>query len=755
LKYDFCTFKPKRAAAVFAGGLAGLSMPEQIPLLPSSPWIELRSTEQDWDRADPKMLNTMLCQMHLIRAFEETVFELWGLGLGHGPRHLSPGQEGAAVGSIFPLNSRDLITGAHRGHHQFLAKALAYIAPQGFDPRSMVTPEVQGILQRTLAEVLGLAQGFCRGRGGSMHLRWKEAGALGTNAVVGGGVPLAAGAAWAQKQARTNGVAVAYFGDGGANIGSVPETMNLAGAWKLPVCFFIENNLYAASTSVSESTAEPRLSARGLGFRIPAWRVDGMDPLAVYLAMLEALDHMRAGRGPTLIEVETYNYISPYSGTAFAFRPKEEEDAWRARDPLDRMAREMQERQLIDAVQLASLREQARFAMRAAAGELTETEGSNDSKKIRIRPALWPSPDFRDVGLRGDLSELRTVRTAELRTFAGRLEERKFIDVVADVMAHRMEADSGIVVLGEDIHKLNGGTNGATRGLKARFPDRVLGTPICENTFAGLAGGIALDGRFRPVVEFMFPDFIWIAADQLFNQIAKSRHMFGGGSDISLVLRTKVSMGMGYGSQHSLDPAGIFVTAPGWRIVAPSTPFDYVGLMNFALACNDPVLLIEHVDLYASSGDAPVDDWDYHLPFGKACVRRTGSQLTTLTYLSMVAHCLEASERTGIDAEVIDLRWLDKASLDWETIEASIRKTRNVLIVEQGARGTSYGGWLADELQRRFFEELDHPIQRITGGEASASISRVLERAAIAGVEEVVDGMLQATAQKHAKSVTA
>jgi 2-oxoisovalerate dehydrogenase E1 component len=121
----------------------------------------------------------------------------------------------------------------------------------------------------------------------------------------------------------------------------------------------------------------------------------------------------------------------------------------------------------------------------------------------------------------------------------------------------------------------------------------------------------------------------------------------------------------------------------------------------------------------------------------------------------MVAHCLEASERTGIDAEVIDLRWLDKASLDWEAIEASIRKTHNVLIVEQGARGTSYGGWLADELQRRFFEDLDHPIQRITGGEASASTSRVLERAAMAGVEEVVDGMLQATAQKHPKSVTA
>jgi len=471
--------------------------------------------------------------------------------------------------------------------------------------------------------------------------------------------------------------------------------------------------------------------------------------------MLEALDHMRAGRGPTLIEVETYNYIAPYSGTPFAFRPKEEEDAWRARDPLDRMGDEMRKRQFIDASGIANLREQATSAMKAAVGELTETEGSNDSRKISIRPALWPSPDFRDVGLRGDLSELKEFRTEELSTFKGKVENRKFIDVVAEVMARRMETDSRIVVLGEDIHKLNGGTNGATRGLKARFPDRVLGTPICENAFVGLAGGIALDGRFRPVVEFMFPDFILVAADQLFLQIGKSRHMFGGESDMPVVLRTKVSMGMGYGSQQSLDPAGIFVTAPGWRIVAPSTPFDYVGLMNSALACNDPVLMIEHVDLYASSGDAPVDDLDYHLPFGRACVRRTGSRLTILTYLSMVAHSLEASERTGIDAEVIDLRWLDKASLDWATIEASIRKTHNVLIVEQGARGTSYGGWLADEIQRRFFDWLDHPIQRVTGGEASPSCSRVLERAAIAGVEEVVEGMLQATAQKRAGSVAA
>ena len=153
------------------------------------------------------------------------------------------------------------------------------------------------------------------------------------------------------------------------------------------------------------------------------------------------------------------------------------------------------------------------------------------------------------------------------------------------------------------------------------------------------------------------------------------------------------------------------------------------------------MLVIEHVDLYSASDRVPVGDLDYVLPPGRAAVRREGEEVTVISYLNMVAHCQEAIEQTGVDAELIDLRWLDRASLDWETVGASVRKTGAVLIVEQGAQGTSYGGWLADELQRRFFDWLDQPIQRVTGGEASPSISKVLERAAIARTEEVVAGL--------------
>ncbi len=711
------------------------------PLGSQAPWRQLTVEAKDWQQADPALLGTMLTQLHWIRAFEEAVLDLAAEGLVHGPAHSSVGQEGGAVGSVLALGAGDQINGSHRGHHQFLAKALQHVAPLGLDPRNPLTPAIDEVLQKTLAEIMGLAQGYCRGRGGSMHLRWLEAGALGTNAIVGGGVPLAAGAGWAHKHAGTDRVAVTYFGDGAVNIGSVLETMNLTAAWKTPLCFFIENNRYAVSTTVEESTAEPRLSARGQAFNIPAWQVDGMDPLAVYLAMSEAVAHMRAGHGPTIIEVDVYRFFhqnGPFPGSAFGYRSKDEEAQWRRRDPLDRIAVEMIGRGLISQAEVDALRQRCKEVMKEVSGRLTEAA---DGGKRRVRADLWPSPDFRDVGLRSDSSELAGLRYQEASEHAGQSVERKFVDAVADVLDRRMETDGGVVVLGEDVHRLKGGTNGATRGLKDKYPDRVLGTPISENAFAGLGGGLAMDGRYKPIVEFMYPDFMWVAADQIFNQIGKARHMFGGDIDVPFVLRTKVAMGTGYGSQHSMDPAGIFATAPGWRIVAPSTPYEYVGLMNTALASKDPVLVIEHVDLYASSGEVPTDDLDYAIPFGKARVRREGSKVTILTYLSMVSRALKAAEEAGVDAEIVDLRTLDRASLDWDTIGASIQKTNNVLIVEQGARGTSYGAMLADEIQRRWFDWLDQPVKRVTGGEASPSISKVLERAAFADTEEVVAGL--------------
>ena len=727
-------------------------MPEIIALHPEASWSQISPIDADWDAADPVMLGAMFSHMVLIRTFEECVLQLAGEGLIHGPAHSSIGQEGGAVGSALALIAGDTVNGSHRGHHQFLAKVLAHLAPEGIDPSGELEQPIREVLLKTLAEICGLDRGFSHGRGGSMHLQWEEAGAIGTNAIVGGGVPLAAGSGWAHQHAGTNNVAVTYFGDGAANIGSTLESFNLAAAWKVPVCFFIENNLYAVSTTVFEATGEPRLSARGPGFGITSFKVDGMNPLAVFLTMQAANEHMRSGNGPTVVEADVYRYFhqnGPFPGSAFKYRTKEEEASWRARDPIDQVASHLVRREIHTQNTLDSFIEQANALMVEITSVLLEPVEGGKPNERRIKPSEWPDPAFVNVGVRGDLSELQGSHYKDREDFEGEIAEVKFIDAVSGVMFNRMEKDPRVVIMGEDIHRLNGGTNGATRGLKDTFPDRVLGTPISENAFTGLAGGMALDGRFRPVIEFMYADFMWVAADQLFNQIGKARHMFGGKSPVPLVLRSKVAMGTGYGSQHSMDPAGIFVTNPGWRVVAPSNPFDYVGLMNTALSCDDPVVVLEHVDLYTSSGPGVPDTYDYFLPVGKAAVKKSGSEVTVISYLAMTNYVMAAVEgQSAIDAEVIDLRWLDRASIDWDTIGDSIKKTNKVIIAEQGALGTSYGGWLSDEIQRRYFDWLDHPVLRVTGTQSSPSISKVLERAAIARTEEM-EAALSALAKDY------
>jgi len=715
-------------------------MPELRRLDPPAPWHQVVATPQDWDAAGEEALLRMLVHMHLIRAFEEEILRLDKDGLTHGPIHVSVGQEGAVVAAMSQLGSGDAINGPHRGHHLFLAKSLNHVSPQGYDPRETETPgPVRDLLYRTMAEIMGLSPGFCKGRGGSMHLRWDEAGVIGTNAIVGGGVPLANGAAWSRKRLGTGEVVFTFLGDGACHIGNFLESLNLAALYDLPICFFIENNQYAVSTTLAEEARETRMSSRGTAFGIPSFRVDGMDPVAVRAAAAHVVEMLRAGQGPAVLEADVYRFYhhgGGLPGSAFGYRTKEEEAEARDRDPLARMAAEMIQRGWLDAAGERAIEEAAAAAVAEAAGRVTE---STDGKRVVIS-SLWPDPGFRDQGLRGDLSEFDGIGFVEQETYAGDIREVRFIDSVASVMARRMETDDRYFVMGEDVHKLRGGTNGATRGIPERWPDRCIPTPIAEHGFVGLCGGVAMDGHFRPVVELMYPDFSLVAADQLFNQIAKARHMFGGDINVPLVLRTKIAIGTGYGSQHSMDPAGLFANWPGWRIVAPSTPFDYVGLMNSALRCEDPVMVLEHVGLYTVKGPGTEEDFDYYVPLGKARVAREGAAFTVLTYLTMVGAAVRVAEDMGVDAEIIDLRSLDRAGLDWDTISRSVEKTHNVVVLEQGPLTTSYGGMVADEVQRRLFDHLDQPVRRIHGGEASPSVSRVLERAAFVGEEEIREG---------------
>ena len=190
-----------------------------------------------------------------------------------------------------------------------------------------------------------------------------------------------------------------------------------------------------------------------------------------------------------------------------------------------------------------------------------------------------------------------------------------------------------------------------------------------------------------------------------------------------------------------MDPSGLFALWPGWRVIAPTTPFDYIGLFNSAVLCDDPVVIVECQTLYQTEGPVPADDLDYCTPFGSARIVRPGTACTILACGNMVPHCIEAVEKSGIDAEVIDPRTLDAVSLDWRTIGASVERTNRLLIAEQTARGPSLGAGIVQEGQERLFDWLDHPILRVSGSQSAPVVSKVLEQAALAGVDEVVAGI--------------
>jgi 2-oxoisovalerate dehydrogenase E1 component len=222
--------------------------------------------------------------------------------------------------------------------------------------------------------------------------------------------------------------------------------------------------------------------------------------------------------------------------------------------------------------------------------------------------------------------------------------------------------------------------------------------------------------------------------------------MFDGQISFPLVLRTRFAVGAGYGGQHSMNPVGLFGLFPGWRIIAPSNPFDYVGLFNTAVRFNDPVLMIDEHRLYPEKGSIPVGTMDYYVEYGKAKVLREGTDVTVLSYLKGVRNCLAAAKgaaEDGIDAEVIDLRTLDYIGLDYDTIGLSVRKTHSVLIVEDAARSMGLTARVSDEIQERFLDYLDCPVAKLTLPDVPPPVSRGLERDFIPSLADIKAKIIQ------------
>ncbi|PWE54930.1 MFS transporter [Metarhizobium album] len=718
-------------------------MVTQLSISPKAPWFRIEVDEADWRNEDARNLVNWYGQMLLVRRFEEKLLDLEKAGLIHGPAHASIGQEACGVGAMSVLGTDDKINGTHRAHHQMLAKLVNAELPENFDiSRDAFAEGMDTAIYRLMAEIMGLSPGYCGGRGGSMHMRHADAGIVGTSAIIGGNPPHAVGYALADKMLGRDAISVTFFGDGATLAGTTYEAMNIAAAQNLPVIFFIENNLYGVSTHISEVTRETRLASRGVMLGITAIECDGMDVVAVHRAMTEARRIIGETNGPVVIEALCYRHLhqsGSRAGSDFGYRSREEETEWKKRDPVNRAHARLTALGLLSSEASSRIDSLVTERVAAAASRLTEPVAGGNT--LRIPARLYPDPATVDDGIVGTLAELRGARFLDHdKMRAGATETLKYVAAASETIASAMARDPTIIVMGEDAHQMRGGVSGFTKGALERWPERILPMPIAENGFTGVALGAALNG-LRPIVEIMFGDFCFTAADQIVNGVGKVRHMFGGGFPVPLVLRVRISPHTGYGSQHSGDPSALFGMFPGWRIVMPTTAFDYIGLMNSALRCDDPVVLFEHVAFYQREFDVPAGDRDFCIPFGSARVVRPGTACTVLATSVMVQNALDAVEESGIDAEVIDLRNLDHHGMDWETIGRSIRKTNRVIIAEQTARRLSMGATWCAEIQERFFDYLDHEIVRVTGGLAAPTVSLPLNLAALANTNDLREAM--------------
>ena len=703
--------------------------------------------DNDLSEISEQMLRRILFEISLIRQFENTMLKLAADGCVHGPVHTSIGHEACASGAMAAISPSDQIASTHRAHHHYISKAVSFAAPDGFKfPSGSERDVIQNHINSLMGEIMGLANGCCKGRGGSMHLRDGELGIIGTNAIVAGGVPLATGAAFAAKYNNSKQVTLCFLGDGAVNQGSFHEALNLASTWKLPIVYVVENNLYAVATSIRNTTATKTIAVKASAYGMKGCVVDGMDPVAGMLAIKQAVQDVRQENMPVLVEAQCYRYnhhAGPIPGSNFGYRSTEEEKTWAQRDPYMNFAGQLSGSGIISEQDCAKIKELADEMIASALNCCVEKIG----EKFVVRPELMPNPDSLEIGTRSDQSEFKGAAFSELKDF-GTLEDISYVDAIAMVTGRHLEKDEKVFVLGEEVANFGGGPYGATKGLPAKYPERVLNTPISECGFVGLAGGAAMSG-LKPVVEIMFPDFALVAADQLFNQIGKLRHMYGNSVEMPVVARTRVAIGCGYGGQHSMDPAGLFSLFSGWRIAAPTNAFDYIGLFNSAMLSKDPVLIIEHNKLYPIKSAVPSQNLDYLVELGKAKVVRSGSDATVVSYSYMLQVAQEACKELAnenINPDLIDLRTVSAVDIDYETIGQSLKKTGILVIVEQSGKSCVISAGISEQCQLLFFDYLDGPIVTICGKDVPSPVSKYLECAAtpdIKSIKEIITKAVQ------------
>ncbi len=638
--------------------------------------------------------------MQVIRQCEEELARCHQRGLVLGACHTYVGQEAVASGVCAHLRRDDVVFSTHRGHGHALAK--------GADPAAL------------MAELFGRETGLSRGRGGSMHLFAPEIGMMGTSGIVGPCILQAAGAGYSFKLLKTDRVAVAFFGDGAVNNGAFHEGLNMASIWKLPVLFVCENNQFATEVPFSYASGNPSVASRGAAYGLPGVEVDGNNAKEVFAAAREAVERARAGHGPTLLECKTYRTRPHSEGMGdFTYRTREDVERWKARCPIQ-LLRQSLVQEGIESSELEGID--------AEVAELVR------ESRTRAENSPWPDPATAAVHVyaaNGDGEGPAKGAGAGTET-----RQLSYSQATLEALSHEMARNPGIFVMGEGIG-VRGGNFATTAGLFAQYGgERLCDTPICERGFVGLACGAAMTGT-RPVIDFMFADFVLDGLGEIINQIAKMQYMSSGRLKMPVLLRGCIGVGHSAATHHSGNYYALYAQVPGLRVVVPSTPYDAKGLLTRALRSNDPVLFLEHREILSVKG--PVPAGDYEIEFGKAAVVREGRDVTVVALARMVHQTLAVCDQLaqeGILVELIDPRTV--SPLDTVTVQKSVSKTGRLLIVDETFAPCGIGAEIAARLADEGFDDLDAPIRRLNGTFTPTPYSPPLEKAVIPQPEDIL-----------------
>lgn len=635
-------------------------------------------------------------RMVLIRKCEEQLARAHQRGLVHGACHTYVGQEAVAVGVCADLRPGDVVFSTHRGHGHALARGLTPLA--------------------LIAELYGRENGCSHGRGGSMHLFAPEIGLMGTSGIVGPCILQATGAGYSFRLMKTGNVAVAFFGDGAVNNGAFHEGLNMASIWKLPVLFVCENNEFATEVPFRYAAGNPSVASRGTAYGMPGIEIDGNDVLAVHAACSVAAARARRGDGPTLLECKTYRTRPHSEGMGdFTYRTREEVEQWKARCPIQRLQEAIIARTVLTAADLNAI------------GADIQHEVEEAARVAEASP--WPDPKTAATHVYAEVRRVPPSPPPGERIIT-------YSQATLEALTAEMEANPRIFVLGEGIG-VRGGNFRTTAGLFERFGgERLCDTPICERGFVGLGCGAAMTGT-RPVIDFMFADFVLDAVGEIGNQIAKMQYMSSGRLRMPVLLRGCVGIGHAAATHHSGNYYPLFAQFPGLRVVLPSTPYDAKGLLHHALRCDDPVVFLEPRELLTLKG--PVPEAAYEIPFGRAAVVREGRDITLVALARMVQRSLEAAEvlaREQVSVEVIDPRTI--SPLDTETIGKSVAKTGRLLVVDEAFAPFGVGAEILAQIADRNFDDLDAPIRRLNGLHTPTPYSPPLEAVVVPDAEAIL-----------------